>query len=121
MNQTHLAIADATTDYQKLLNNISILWKHSKEEAIVAVNTHLLEANWETGRYIVEFEQGGKERAEYGKKLLSTLAKDLTIRNGKGFNRSNLTYMRKLYLAFSKCGTLSHILTWSHYGTQGVG
>ena len=64
---------------------------------------------------LVEFEQGGKVRAEYGKQLLVNLAKDLTLQNGKGFNRTNLTYMRKLYLAFPKCGTLSHKLTWSHY------
>ena len=63
----------------------------------------------------MEFEQGGKVRAEYGKQLLVNLAKDLTLQNGKGFNRTNLTYMRKLYLAFPKCGTLSHKLTWSHY------
>ena len=63
----------------------------------------------------MEFEQGGQVRAEYGKQLLVNLAKDLTRINGKGFNRSNLTYMRKLYLAFPKCGTLSHKLTWSHY------
>ena len=52
---------------------------------------------------------------EYGKQLLVNIAKDLTLKNGKGFNRSNLTYMRKLYIAFPKCGTLSHKLTWSHY------
>lgn len=75
----------------------------------------MLDANWQTGKYIVEFEQGGKARAEYGKQLLVNLARDLTRINGKGFNRSNLTYMRKLYLAFPKCGTLSHKLTWSHY------
>ena len=63
----------------------------------------------------MEFEQGGKVRAEYGKQLIVNLAKDLTRLNGKGFNRSNLIYMRKLYLAFPKSGTLSHKLTWSHY------
>ncbi len=105
----------ATDDYNLLVNNISVLWNNAKEKAITAVNTELLEANWRTGQYIVEFEQGGKARAEYGKQLLVKLSKDLTRLNGKGFNRSNLTYMRKLYLAFPKCGTLSHILTWSHY------
>ena len=95
--------------------DITSLWNEAKEKAISAVNTELLEANWQTGKYIVEFEQGGKSRAEYGKQLLVTLAKDLTLLNGKGFNRTNLTYMRKLYLAFPKCGTLSHILSWSHY------
>ena len=47
--------------------------------------------------------------------LLVNLAKDLTARNGRGFSRSNLTYMRKFYLAFPKCETVSHKLTWSHY------
>ena len=102
-------------DYNLLIDNISTLWIKAKEKAVVSVNTELLEANWQTGKYIVEFEQGGKARAEYGKQLIVNLAKDLTRLNGKGFNRSNLTYMRKLYLAFPICGTLSHKLTWSHY------
>lgn len=115
MEEIYTAVTNIASDYQRLLDDISVLWKQSKENAIAAVNAELLESNWQTGRYIVEFEQKGKERAEYGKELLSTLAKDLTIRNGKGFNRSNLVYMRKLYLAFPKSGTLSHKLTWSHY------
>ena len=112
-NKGLTSINDAA--YQKLIDNITTLWGEAKSKAIAAVNTELLDANWQTGKYIVEFEQGGKQRAEYGKRLLVNLAKDLTARNGKGFNRTNLTYMRKLYLAFPKCGTLSHKLTWSHY------
>lgn len=101
--------------YQKLIDNITTLWDEAKTKAITAVNTGLLEANWQTGKYIVEFELKGKDRAEYGKQLLVNLAKDLTTRNGKGFSRSNLVYMRKFYLAFPICETLSHKLTWSHY------
>ena len=101
--------------YQKLVDNITTLWGESKAKAITAVNTELLDANWQTGKYIVEFELKGKDRAEYGKQLLVNLSKDLTTRNGKGFNRSNLVYMRKFYLAFPICGTVSHKLTWSHY------
>ena len=108
-------ISMVNTDYCRLVDNITSLWSQAKEKAISAVNTELLEANWQTGKYIVEFEQGGKIRAEYGKQLLVNLAKDLTLLNGKGFNRTNLTYMRKLYLTFPICGTLSHKLTWSHY------
>ena len=78
---------------------------------ITAVNTELLDANWQTGKYIVEYELKGKDRAEYGKQLLVNLAKDLTARNGKGFSRSNLVYMRKFYLAFPICETVSHKLT----------
>ena len=101
--------------YQKLIDNITALWSESKAKAITAVNTELLEANWQTGKYIVEYELKGKDRAEYGKQLLVNLAKDLTARNGKGFSRSNLVYMRKFYLAFPICETVSHKLTWSHY------
>lgn len=104
-----------TNEYNILIDNISILWSNAKEKAIKAVNTELLEANWQTGKYIVEFEQGGKARAEYGKQLLANLAKDLTLKNGRGFSRSNLLYMRKFYLTFPKSETVSHILTWSHY------
>ena len=102
-------------DYEQLVDQISILWDKAKENASFAVNSELLMANWQTGQYIVEFEQGGKARAEYGQQLLVNLSRDLTRKRGKGFSRSNLNYMRKLYIAFPKCETLSHKLTWSHY------
>ena len=103
------------TAYLQLIDSITVLWDSAKTKAISAVNTELLEANWQTGKYIVEYEQQGKNRAEYGKQLLVSLAKDLTSKNGKGFSRSNLVYMRKFYLAFPICETVSHKLTWSHY------
>ena len=103
------------TAYLQLIDSITVLWDSAKIKAISAVNTELLEANWQTGKYIVEYEQQGKNRAEYGKQLLVSLAKDLTSKKGKGFSRSNLVYMRKFYLAFPICETVSHKLTWSHY------
>ena len=102
-------------DYEQLVDQISTLWDRAKENAVFAVNSELLMANWQTGQYIVEYEQGGKARAEYGQQLLVNLSRDLTRKRGKGFSRSNLNYMRKLYIAFPKCETLSHKLTWSHY------
>ena len=102
-------------EYELLVSNISTLWQDAKNKAVLAINSELLMANWHTGQYIVEFEQGGKVKAEYGKQLLVNLSKDLTLKNGRGFSRSNLTYMRKFYLAFPKCETVSHKLTWSHY------
>ena len=113
INDVKIHLVDS--DYQQLVSNITSLWHQAKENAICAVNTELLDANWQTGKYIVEFEQGGKVRAEYGKQLLVNLAKDLTLQNGRGFSRSNLSYMRKFYLSFPKCETVSHKLTWSHY------
>lgn len=102
-------------EYVRLLDHISSLWEQAKANAAIAVNTELLNANWQTGQYIVEFEQGGNARAKYGDKLLVNLSKDLTRLKGKGFSKSNLVYMRKLYMAFPKSETLSHQLTWSHY------
>ena len=103
------------SEYVKLVSHIATLWDNARTKAIIAVNSELLDANWLTGQYIVEFEQGGNAKAKYGDKLLINLSKDLTRLKGKGFSRSNLTYMRKLYLVFPKCETLSHQLTWSHY------
>lgn len=102
-------------EYVRLVTQISGLWEDAKNKAILAVNTELLDANWLTGQYIVEFEQGGNAKAKYGDRLLVNLSKDLTRLNGRGFSRSVLTYMRKFYLAFPKCATVSHKLSWSHY------
>ncbi|OGL42954.1 MAG: hypothetical protein A2161_06040 [Candidatus Schekmanbacteria bacterium RBG_13_48_7] len=62
---------------------------------------------WEIGKEIVEFEQKGKTRAEYGKELLKSLSADMSARFGRGFSRSILQNMRLLYLAYPKCQTLS--------------
>lgn len=75
----------------------------------------MVDAYWNIGRYIVEYEQQGKERAEYGSNLLNRLSKDLTKLYGKGFSKSNLLYIRKFYITFRKSETVSHLLSWSHY------
>lgn len=106
MNESKSIIAQQPEpEYELLVSNISTLWQEAKNKAVLAINSELLMANWHTGQYIVEFEQGGKAKAEYGKQLLLNLSKDLTLKNGRGFSRSNLTYMRKFYLAFPKCET----------------
>lgn len=105
----------ATPDYQNLLAQISDTCTQGRTRAVQAVNRHITETYWQVGRHIVEFEQGGKARADYGKALLVSLSKDLTLRLGKGFNRSNLTYMRLFYLRYPICAKPSHILSWSHY------
>lgn len=74
----------------------------------------MTETYWLIGHDIVEFEQGGKARADYGKGLLATLSRDLALRHGKGFSRSNVSRFRQFYLAYPKCATASHILSWSH-------
>ena len=63
----------------------------------------------------MEFEQGGHIRAEYGKALLTNLSRDLSLRHGKGFSRSNVIYMRLLYLHYAKGQKPSDLLSWSHH------
>jgi predicted nuclease of restriction endonuclease-like (RecB) superfamily len=104
-----------SSGYHILIDQIGHLLVEGRRKAAQSVNTILVQTYWEIGRYIVEYEQKGNERAEYGTQLFERLSKDLTLQYGKGFGRSNLLYMRKLYLYFQISGTLSHILTWSHY------
>jgi hypothetical protein len=66
-------------------------------------------------RAVTEFEQGGAGRAEYGKRLLPTLAETLTAEFGNGFDASNLRYMRLFYQAFPIRDALRHELSWNHY------
>jgi len=101
--------------YRELIERIGKVYQSAKNKIVTAVNTEMLNAYWEIGKYIVEFEQGGKLKAEYGKALLVNLSKDLSIRHGRGFSRSNLSYMRLLYGKYPKCEMLSHKLGWSHY------
>ena len=101
--------------YTDLINQIGGLLHKGREQVAKSVNTILVQTYWLIGRHIVEFEQGGKEKAEYGTFLFEQLSKDLTRLYGKGFSRANLLYMRKLYLNFPKSETLSNVLTWSFY------
>lgn len=71
----------------------------------------------EIGRHIVEFEQEGAKRAQYGKGLLQTLALALTTEFGKGFDVTNLRHMRGFYLTFTKRDALRRELSWTHYRT----
>lgn len=82
---------------------------------MTAVNKELLGANWQIGKHIVEYEQQGSEKAEYGSALLSSLSKDLKSSFGRGFSKSNVYLMRQLYLKFPNFQTLSGNLSWSHY------
>lgn len=104
-----------TSKYDQLLNQIGFSLQSARENAIRAINTELVKANWEIGRHIVEFEQDGKEKAEYGSSLLSYLAKDLKLKFGKGFSKSNIYLCRQFYLKYPIFQTVSGKLSWSHY------
>ena len=107
---------ELTTDsgYQQLLGRIFEVYTAGRLRAHQAVNTVMTETYWQIGHDIVEFEQGGKARADYGKGLLGTLSRVLTLRHGKGFSRSNVIRIRQFYLTYPKGATASHLLSWSH-------
>lgn len=102
-------------NYTTLLRKIGDRYAAGRATAVHAVNHELVLTYWEIGRYIVEFEQEGENRATYGKGLLKTMAKDLKVAYGKGFSQDNLEHMRRFYLAFPNSETLSRNLSWSHY------
>ena len=125
-------ISTKGNQYNNLIEQIGNLLQQGRRYAAYAVNTILVQTYWQIGKYIVEFEQGGLEKAEYGDALLIKLSKDLTLLYGKGFSRSNMQRMRQFYLSFpicatpshksskiqtvsGKCATVSHKLSWSHY------
>lgn len=83
-----------------------------------AVNDAMVQAYWQVGRVIVEDEQGGEKRAEYGKRVLPELAKRLTAEFGKGYTVANLRNFRQFFLSFTWeeiCYTACSVLSWSHY------
>ena len=89
----------AVQGYSALLGGVSELLESARRASARAVNAFMTATYWEIGRRIVEFEQGGERRAEYGEELLKRLAQDLSARLGRGFSRQNLQNMRLLYLS----------------------
>lgn len=107
-------ISNDDLKYKELLKQIEKRIDEGTTEAAKAVLKHQLNTYWDTGRYIVEYEQDGLKHAEYGLELLKHLAKDLTLSKGKGFGRSNLYAMRKFYQLYSDGYDEIKNLTWSH-------
>ncbi len=111
--------------YNSLIDNVGKLLAESKQKIASQINTVLATTYWNIGKHIVEFEQGGADKAEYGSELLIQLSKDLSLSYGKGFSKSNLYQMRKFHFTLPIFQTLSgkseisetpsYILSWSHY------
>jgi predicted nuclease of restriction endonuclease-like (RecB) superfamily len=93
--------------YQGLLLSISELLIDGRRHAAKSLNAVLTTTYWSIGQHLVEYEQGGKERAAYGTELLKQLSRDLQARLGRGFSERNLEQMRQFYLHWSTPQTLS--------------
>jgi predicted nuclease of restriction endonuclease-like (RecB) superfamily len=107
-----------------IYNEIKTFIENARTQAYKAVNFAMVQAYWNIGRLIVEQEQKGEEKSEYGQFLIKELSKKLTRDFGKGFTVTNLKYMRQFYLTFpishalrdqSEVNTLRPELSWTHY------
>jgi predicted nuclease of restriction endonuclease-like (RecB) superfamily len=87
----------------------------ARTQAWRAVNFAMVTAYWEIGRVIVEEEQKGGSRAEYGARLIESLAARLSVEFGRGFDRSNLWNMRAFYADYPILDSLRRELSWTHY------
>lgn len=99
----------------QLYSEIRAILEEARRSAYRAVNFAMVTAYWEIGRRIVEHKQGGESKAAYGAGLLKELSEKLTADFGKGFDASNLRYMRLFYQAFPIRDALRHELGWTHY------
>jgi len=98
-----------------LLASLRDLISQARQQVLRHVDVVQVQTYWQIGRHIVEFEQDGQARAAYGKRLLPQLGQTLSREFGRGFDASNLRYMRLFYQAFPKCDALRHELSWTHY------
>ncbi|TNG96343.1 DUF1016 domain-containing protein, partial [Pasteurellaceae bacterium UScroc31] len=103
------------TTNQQLISNIADIITTARQQVRQTVNIAMVQSYWQIGRLIVEEEQQGEQRAQYGKHLLQAISQRLTEMFGKGFDVTNLRNMRLFYLAFPIRETVSLELTWSHY------
>jgi hypothetical protein len=93
-------LTPASADYSGMQGDIVALLEAARHTAARSLNALMTASYWEIGRRIVEFEQGGQDRAAYGTALLKRLSGDLTERFGRGFGVVNLQQMRNFYLAW---------------------
>lgn len=105
------------TALHSLVSAIAQQIEQARGQVRQAVNTAMVQSYWEIGRLIIEHEQQGSSRAEYGKQQLQQLSHQLTERLGKGFDVRNLRNMRQFYQSFPKRNAVRTELSWTHYRT----
>ena len=101
--------------FESFYGKVKKILETARNSAYRAVNFAMVQAYWEIGRIIVEEEQKGVSRAQYGSSLLLSLSDRLTTDYGKGFDESNLRNIRKFYLKHQKRDALRPELSWTHY------
>jgi len=107
--------ADPAEGFSPLLGALRQLIADSRQQVLRAVDAVQVQTYWQVGRHIVEFEQGGAQRAAYGQRLLPQLGQALSTEFGRGFDATNLRHMRGFYLAFPIRDAVRRELSWTHY------
>lgn len=100
------------------IKDIKQILAHARQKTYQAINYAMVTAYWQIGEKIILEEQNGKERADYGKAIIKTIASELSAAFGKGFSERNIRNFRQFYLSFpeiEKWQTLSAKLNWSHF------
>lgn len=110
-------MSQVSKNSEDFFERITDLLKKARKKAIYSINQTMVYTYFEIGKIIIEEEQKGQKRAEYGKQLIKKLSQKLIKEFGKGFSQRNLEQMRQFYLTYSKTQTLSaeFRLSWSHY------
>ena len=115
------------SSYNELLNKVSKIMEEARQKTVRQINTVMVETYWHVGRLILEEEQRGKQRAEYGEELIKKLSQDLIKKFGKGFTTANLWNMRQFYSIYpklyalrrefrdNKLYALRKQLSWTHF------
>lgn len=106
---------EITKEINTLYDTINQIIEDARNTVYRTANFMMIQAYWHIGRAIVEEEQNGKERADYGKQVLKQLSQKLTAKYKKGFDESNLRHMRNFYLTYPKYDALRPELSWTHY------
>lgn len=108
----------------RLYTDVCSIIEQGWQEAYASVNHKMIETYWNIGRRIVEEEQNGEARAEYGAQIIAQLSEQLTHQYGKGFSKRNLAYFRQFYLTISDIRILQsrlQNLTWTHITNPTIG
>ncbi len=114
MNEDLIPNENMNSIYANLIEQIGSTLHEGRSQIALSLQSQLLNAYWQMGRQIVEYERQVNAPIEIGSPLLNRLSQDLALKYGAGFSRSNIFYMRKLYLTYPEPEALPK-LTWSHF------
>ncbi|MFH0906133.1 MAG: PDDEXK nuclease domain-containing protein [archaeon] len=115
ISKSNLENNNSISSKDNIYLNIKTILEEARNKAWRAVNFEMVTAYWNIGKVIVEEEQKGQKRAEYGAKLIKFLSEKLTNDFGKGYTVNNLWYMKQFYNTYQNLHALRGELSWTHY------